>query len=107
MKDYFDLWVLARQADFDGDTRNQAIRATFGRRMTPLPDVVPFGLTPDFAEDRQKQTQWRAFLAKTALETCVPDGVRDLLLRFLMPAMNAAKADVSLVGRWPPGGDWS
>jgi hypothetical protein len=34
---------------------------------TPLPDGVPFGLTEDFAQDRQKQTQWQAFLKKDVL----------------------------------------
>lgn len=44
MKDFFDLWILSRHTDFDGDTLRRAIRATFDRRKTPLPADVPFGL---------------------------------------------------------------
>ncbi|MBP6582431.1 MAG: nucleotidyl transferase AbiEii/AbiGii toxin family protein [Chromatiaceae bacterium] len=106
MKDYFDLWVLARQADFDGDILTQAIRATFDRRATPLPDGVPFGLTEDFARDRQKQVQWRAFLAKNALQPVPLAEVLDLLRHLLMPPLNAARADALLIGQWLPGGDW-
>lgn len=82
MKDYFDLWILARQADFDGATLAQAIRTTFDRRATPLPDGVPFGLTEDFAQDHQKQTQWQAFLNKNALGQVSLIEVLDLLRRF-------------------------
>ncbi|MCK9515846.1 MAG: nucleotidyl transferase AbiEii/AbiGii toxin family protein [Ottowia sp.] len=38
MKDYFDLWILSRYTDFDGDLLCKAIHATFERRRTPLPD---------------------------------------------------------------------
>ena len=62
MKDYFDLWILSRYTEFDGDTLRRAIRATFDRRKTTLPPDVPFGLTDGFAQDAEKQTQWQAFL---------------------------------------------
>ncbi|MEW6119217.1 MAG: nucleotidyl transferase AbiEii/AbiGii toxin family protein, partial [Pseudomonadota bacterium] len=68
MKDYFDLWILSRYTDFDGALLCKAIHATFERRRTPLPDSVPFGLSDEFAQDRQKQTQWQAFLRKNALD---------------------------------------
>jgi len=106
MKDFFDLWVLARQADFDGDILTQAIRATCDRRATPLPKGVPFGLTEDFAQDRQKLTQWQAFLNKNALDPVALTEVLDLLRRFLMPPLNAAGDRTSLVGHWESGGAW-
>lgn len=102
----FDLWVLARQADFDGDTLARAIRATFDRRATPLPDGVPFGLTEDFAQDRQKQAQWRAFLGKNALAPMPLADVLDLLRGFLMPPLGAAGAGASQVGHWRSSGGW-
>jgi hypothetical protein len=67
MKDYFDLWILSRHTDFDGELLCKAIHATFERRKTLLPNGVPFGLSDEFAQDRQKQTQWQAFLKKNAL----------------------------------------
>ena len=38
MKDFYDLWTLARQFEFDGQVLSEAIRATFDRRQTPLPE---------------------------------------------------------------------
>jgi hypothetical protein len=90
MKDYVDLWVPAGCCDFDGETLRRAIRATFDRRGTPIPDGVPFGLTEDFSQDRQKQIQWQAFLAKNLLDPVSLNGLLHLLRRFLVRPLNAA-----------------
>lgn len=68
MKDYFDLWVLRQQGDFDSEVLRLAIVATFARRGRPLPSQVPVGLSDAFAADLQKQRQWQAFLKKNQLE---------------------------------------
>jgi predicted nucleotidyltransferase component of viral defense system len=87
MKDFYDVWTLARQFEFDGTLLRSAIRATFERRQTPIPTAPPLALTADFASDQSKATQWKAFLKKGKLvETPPPftDVVR-LLQDFLMP----------------------
>jgi hypothetical protein len=68
MKDYFDLWVLRQQGEFDSEVLRLAIVATFARRGRPLPSQVPVGLSDAFAADLQKQRQWQAFLKKNQLE---------------------------------------
>lgn len=60
MKDDFDLSILSRHSAVDGRVLSNAIRATFARRETPLPAALPFALSDGFAQDAQKQTQWRA-----------------------------------------------
>lgn len=62
MKDYYDIWALAQNFDFEGEVLKDAIKATFRRRKTTLPDDVPEGLSEDFSADRTKQTQWTAFI---------------------------------------------
>ena len=37
MKDYYDIWLLSQQFDFDGVNLVRAIEATFRRRRTVLP----------------------------------------------------------------------
>lgn len=91
MKDYFDLWILSRYTDFDGELLCRAIHATFERRRTPLPDAVPFGLSDEFAQDRQKQTQWQAFLKKNALAELTLDEVVIGLRAFLSSPLNALR----------------
>jgi predicted nucleotidyltransferase component of viral defense system len=67
MKDYFDLLALVRESAMDQPTLVAAVRATFDRRGTGLPDGMPFGLTEDFSADGQKQAQWNAFLRRNRL----------------------------------------
>jgi len=67
MKDYFDIWLLTSGSDVDASVLAEAIAATFSRRRTDLPAGWPTGLTPEFAADATKQTQWRAFLRKSSL----------------------------------------
>jgi hypothetical protein len=55
MKDFYDLWVIARKFDFDGATLSESIRNTFSRRQTPLPEHTPFGFSAEFYEDAQKK----------------------------------------------------
>lgn len=86
MKDYFDLWVLARHTEFDGDILRQAVQATFKRRKTALTGQLPFGLTDAFAQDAQdaqKQMQWQAFLQKNRLEALALNYVIVALATFM------------------------
>ena len=69
MKDFYDLWVLARQFEFQGPMLCQAIRATFERRRTPVPAEVPLALSPSSSRTERKQAQWRAFVGKGKLDT--------------------------------------
>ena len=109
MKDFFDLWVLAQRFEFQGPALCQAIRATFERRRTPVPAAVPMALSSEFAQDRTKQTQWRAFLGKGKLDTggAELDQVIDALHDFLMPAAQAIVASGLLDLAWPARGPWS
>lgn len=65
VKDYFDLWVLMRYENLDHALLPTAVRATFARRETALPKVLPVGLAPSFAVERQ--AMWQAFLTRSTL----------------------------------------
>jgi predicted nucleotidyltransferase component of viral defense system len=58
MKDFYDIWMLARQFDFDSASLVEAIRKTFTRRQTDLPASIA-ALSKEFGE--AKQAQWNAF----------------------------------------------
>jgi len=106
MKDFYDVWHLARTLSFDGASLSRAIAATFERRATPVPDAAPVGLSAEFVEERTNQ--WSAFLRRSGLSGSSPGlfDVIDLLARFLLPPSSAAAAGEPFVLRWPPGGDW-
>ena len=67
MKDYFDLWVILRDAELDRDILMQAVEATLNRRGTRKPSGVPIGLSAQFSSDRQKLMQWAAFIKRNQL----------------------------------------
>ncbi|WP_301101761.1 nucleotidyl transferase AbiEii/AbiGii toxin family protein [Propionivibrio sp.] len=90
MKDYFDLWVLARHSEFDSQILTRAIAATFQRRQTGFPDGVPIGLSNEFASDPQKVKQWNAFLRKNAIDPKPLSEVVTYLREFLMPVLASA-----------------
>ena len=92
MKDYFDLWVLARGFAFEGSVLADAIRATFARRRTPVPAAPPLALTAEFGADRGNVAQWGAFLRKTKLDAggVTLAEVCEFLAEFLLPPAGAA-----------------
>lgn len=67
MKDFYALYWLLSRITPNQDTLRSAIRSTFNRRQTPLPQSPPIAFTAVFVQDLQKITQWRAFLSKNAL----------------------------------------
>ena len=92
MKDYYDLWALSQSFDFDQRRLAEAILATFSRRKTPIPEVLPDGLTEAFAIDPQKQQQWQAFIRDVNLDPGPLDAVVSVLADFLMPASGLARS---------------
>ena len=107
MKDFYDLWHLAQRDAFDGAMLTEAVRATFARRQTPVPDAAPLALTDGFALDVDKQTQWRAFVRRGRLnQEATLSEVIEVLQAFLLPVLQAARANSPLDERWEPGGPW-
>ena len=108
MRDFFDLRFLAAKFDFGGPDLTRAILSTFARRQTAVPGLTPTALTNTFAGDAVKQTQWRAFLRRSRLESedldlgVVIEGLRD----FLMPPIEAAAGARPFGLVWPAGGPW-
>lgn len=90
MKDFYEIWVLARTFPFADDRLPRAIAATFARRNTPIPAQRPDALTPAFAADPSKQAQWHAFVQDVAIDPGPLDRVISDLAAFLMPHATAA-----------------
>lgn len=91
LKDYYDLWVLARSYEFDPDRLAKAIAATFKRRGTEIPADLPDGLKPEFHEDEAKRAQWAAFVEDVAVQPGTLAEVCEALAAFLMPAAARAR----------------
>jgi predicted nucleotidyltransferase component of viral defense system len=94
MKDFYDLWFLATHFSFESELLLKALKATFERRRTPLPEELPVALTEEFENDVNKQTQWKAFLRKNRLGVMEWQTVLRIIRRFVWGLFEGAR------GRW-------
>ena len=109
MKDFFDLWVIAKTFAFDGATLSAAVAATFSRRKSALSGETPFALTDGFSLDASKQTQWNAFLKRSAIAVppaAFPDLV-GFIATFVTPLLSPDAATTMSSQQWPQGGPWT
>ena len=109
MKDFYDLYVLARDFSFDGNNLVRAIKATFKRRKTDIPIELPLALTDEFGRDEVKSVQWNALVRKSGLKEGVPEFLELLshLRDFLLLPMKAAAGHDPTPTSWAKGGPWS
>lgn len=107
MKDFYDLWVLARRFDFDGASLAAAIARTFANRKTAVA-ARPTALTPAFAADAGKRAQWVGFVRKAKLGDAPADlaEVTAVLAPFLGTPAAAVAAGEEFRGTWRAPGPW-
>ena len=107
MKDFFDIWLLAQNYEFNGAVLANAIARTFEQRGTAIvSDPVCF--TTDFALNQSKAAQWKAFLRNGRLVD-VPtefNEVIDRVMSFLQPVVEILAAGSSFNHIWLPPGPW-
>jgi predicted nucleotidyltransferase component of viral defense system len=96
MKDFYDMWLLARERKFESDGLALAIAATFARRETGIPVERPASLTNAFAGDPAKQRLWKSFANAIGAELPSLGEVVEELAAFLMPHAEAARGIESL-----------
>ncbi len=106
MKDFYDVWMLARRFEFDGETVSRAIKSTFERRQTALPTGRPYALSDECVGD--KQGQWSAFQNRVRLLESPASfaEVIELIGEFLLPPAQAASSSEAFVKRWRADGTW-
>jgi hypothetical protein len=107
MKDFYDIWHLSRQFDFEGNMLMKAVAETFTQRQTTI-DINPIALTPEFTKDPTKRSQWRGFVSKTRLGAVPPDFDRVVneISQFLLPLAKAANEKKAFNKLWQAGDDW-
>lgn len=108
MKDFFDVWLLARSYDFDGAVLVRAIAGTFERRQTPV-DAAPVCFSDTLAKSLTKAAQWTAFVRNARL-TGVPTGFADVVATvagFTGPVLEALATGREFRDIWRHPGPWT
>lgn len=88
MKDFYDIYYLARTFDFEGAKLQTAIFETLQRRGTPY-DRDSFKRIAALAEDRDMQKRWRYFLKNIKDDTLAFSVVIEKIQTFLEPVFEA------------------
>lgn len=102
LKDYYDLWLIAETFELERAPLAAAIRQTFARRETTLPQEKPTGFSEAYVETWGGQ--WRTFLTRERM-TAAPEQLATVvadLKRFLLPLIEAAEGG----WRWKPHAGW-
>jgi predicted nucleotidyltransferase component of viral defense system len=108
MKDFYDLAFLAKEHAFEGARLAEALKATFGRRNTPLPTSVPPALGEEFIQDPAKRVQWNSFIRRRYIgpgDMTLPVAAT-VIVDFLMPPSRTLARGDEFSAVWPPGGPW-
>ena len=103
LKDYYDLWLIAETFELERAPLVLAIRQTFARRETALPQNNPTGLSEAYVE--AWADQWRTFLSRERM-TAAPEQLANViadLQRYLLPLIDDVKGD----WRWNPTQGWT
>jgi len=104
MKDFYDIWLLSRQFDFDGTKLADAVRLTFEQRGSVLPMEIE-AFTEHFI--KAKQTQWTAFRKRLG-QLNVPVFFGEIVAQvngFLSPIINLTH-DKPQPAKWIAPGPW-
>lgn len=107
MNDFFDLWLLARQFEFEGQVLADAIATTFAHRHTDVPSE-PAVFETAFPTYPGKAEQWRSYLKRNSIEGA-PSGFADVTTyigTFLGPITTALSRKSSFERRWNAPGPW-
>ena len=105
MKDFYDIWRMSRQFDFQGGTLQEAMQRTFNYRDT---EFVAFeDLTQELLESKDIKMQWLAFRRKVPVEA--PDSFADIIeaiSNFLAPVFATTIGGQTFEKCWKAPGPW-
>lgn len=108
MKDFYDIWLMMRQFDFNGLQLTEALKKTFERRKTPLPQNTPLFAEEIYDEKSDRQTLWRAFLKKGEIKHA-PEKLSTTareIEKFLVRPIDAIRKDYKFNEIWKAPGPW-
>ncbi len=108
MKDYYGIWYMSRLLPVSGHDLTEALKAVFAHRNTPLPSVLPVGLSDAFAVC--KQSFWETFRNHLHGErgpkefVCLTRRLQSLL----MPLLYALESGLAVQDQWDASrGHWA
>lgn len=105
MKDFYDIWLLSKQFDFQGNVLLESIDKTFSNRQMQIPENMT-AFTADFASD--KQIQWQLFCKRLPYADTLKDfgEIIGHVSEFLKPVTNAIITSANFNMNWVADKGW-
>lgn len=107
MKDFYDIYSLCKEFDFDGRVLYEAVLQTFAKRVTPTP-IAPTVFSEEFPNMKDKQTQWKAFQRRVKSASSLEFTVVIYVIKlFLQPIYYCVLEEREFFGQWNcKSGEW-
>jgi len=108
MKYFYDIAVLSDLFSFEGAKLQRAVRVSLKRRVLTSLWELPIAFTDEFAQDKDKNIQWGAFLRRIG-KSSVALPLQQIVIKirnFLLPVLQTLAAGTEFNESWPPGGPW-
>lgn len=108
MKDFYDIWLMIHQFDFDGASLVEALKKTFNHRKTDLPKGQPLFAEEIYDERSDRQALWKMFLKKGNIKHApekLPITAKEIE-NFLIKPVEAINRTEDFVDQWKVPGPW-
>lgn len=96
MKDYYDIYYLANEFNFDGEILSSALRITFVNRSRNF-TIEQFEQIMSFGDDYSMQSKWNTFIQKIDIKTVdfntVLNSIKSFLTKPFIAAIESDKFD--------------
>ena len=108
MKDFYDIWLMMRQFNFNGSNLVEALKRTFEHRKTNIPAGKPLFVEEIYDEKSDRQILWKAFLRKGNIKHA-PEKLAITakeIENFLIKPLEAINKAQEFVGEWKALEQW-
>lgn len=108
MKDFYDVWLMMRQFDFNGSQLAEALKRTFAHRKTLFPQGRQLFVEEIYDEQSDRQMLWKTFLKKSNIKhapeklSTIARGIEE----FLIKPLDAINKGQDFEGEWKAPGPW-
>ena len=99
MKDYYDIYYIANNFNFDGKVLAEALEKTFVNREHAF-TIEQFEQVMSFADDSAMQKKWKAFCRKIDTKTDDYSKVLEIIKVFLTKPFMALVGDKEFTEKW-------
>ncbi|MDD5464900.1 MAG: nucleotidyl transferase AbiEii/AbiGii toxin family protein [Candidatus Omnitrophica bacterium] len=108
MKDFYDIWLMIRQFNFNGSDLAEALKRTFEHRKTNIPAGKPLFAEEIYDEKSDRQTLWKAFLRKGNIKHASEKLAITAkeIENFLIKPLDAINKSKKFIGAWKAPGPW-